>query len=76
MELATDTNVLTQLSNVVHCPSIDEETVLDIVSIWLTLAHTTETHSYLVEAGLVDSFLARPNIGETENSNELKVLYQ
>ena len=53
-----------------------EETVLDIVSTWLTLAHTTETHSYLIEAGLVDSFLAKPNIGETETGNELKLLYQ
>ena len=76
IELVTDTSAITQLSNMIHCPSIDEETVLDIVSTWLTLAHTTETHSYLIEAGLVDSFLAKPNIGETETGNELKLLYQ
>ena len=68
MELATDTSAMRQLSNAMQCPSIDRETMVCIVNLWKTLAYTAETHSYLVEAGLVESFLAMPNI---ENSNDL-----
>lgn len=76
MELATDTNAMRQLSNVMHCPSIDGEIMVGIVNMWKTLAYTEETHSYLVEADLVESFLAKPNMEEFENSNDIKLLYQ
>ena len=61
MELATNTSAMRQFSNMMLCPSIDEETVRNVVIVCLTLAYTAETHSYLVEAGLVESFLAKPN---------------
>ena len=76
MELATDTSAMRQLSNAMQCPTIDEETMLDIVTLWQTLTYTAETHSYLVEAGLIKNFLAKPNIEESKASNDLKILYQ
>ena len=73
MELVTDTSAMRQLSNMMHCPSMNEEKMVDIVNLWKNLAYTAETHSYLVEAGLVESFLAKPSIEEFEN---LMLLYQ
>ena len=75
MELATDTSAMRQLSNMMQCPSIDGETVRNIVIVCLTLAYTAETHSYLVEAGLVESFLAKPNTAWLVDKGD-EVLYQ
>ena len=75
MELVTNAEAMRQLTNAMQCPSIEGETMLDIVTQWLTLSYTKETHSYLVEAGLVENFLAKPNIEEAENSDNL-TLYQ
>ena len=75
MELATDTSAMRQLSNVMQCLSFDEETVANVVIVSLTLAYTAETHSYLVEAGLVESFLAKP-ITMTWLSDENEILYR
>ena len=76
MRLVTDSDAMRQLTNALQCPSISGETMLDIVTLWLALTYTTETHSYLVEAGLVESFLAKPDIPKPENSDNLIALYQ
>ena len=60
MDLATDASAMVQLSNMLQCPSIDGDSVLVIVINCLSIAYTAETHSYLVEAGLIERFLAPP----------------
>ena len=54
MELVTDTSAMRQISNMTQCPSIDGDTMVNIVIVCLILAYTAETHSYLVESGLVE----------------------
>ena len=76
MELVTNAEAMGQLTNAMQCPSIEGETRLDIVTQWMTLSYTKETHIYLVEAGLVESFLAKPNMEEAKNSDNLIALYQ
>ena len=73
MELVTDTSAMRQISNMTQCPSIDGDTMVNIVIVCLILAYTAETHSYLVESGLVESFLATPS---TQVFNENKILYR
>ena len=75
MELATDTSTMRQLSNMMQCPSISGETVKNVVTVLLNLAYTTETHSYLVEAGLVDSFLVNPST-QVFDEDEEEFLYR
>ena len=73
MELATNTRAMTQLSNIIQCPSIEGEAVVNVAIVCLILSYTMETHSYLVEAGLVKSFLAPLS---TLLFNENKILYR
>ena len=73
MELATDATAMTQLSNMMLCPSIDGHSVVGILALCLTIAYTAETHSYLVEAGLIERFLAPPG---TNVLSEIEILYR
>ena len=75
MELVTNTSAMRQISNMMQCPSIDGETVRNVVMVYLTLTYTAETHSYLVEADLVESFLAKPNSAWLVDEGD-EVLYQ
>ena len=60
MEIATNASAMAQLSNMMQCPSVDGDSVTNIVIICLTIAYSAETHSYLVEAGLIERLLAPP----------------
>ena len=73
MDLATDKNVMTQLSNMLQCPSIDGHSVVIIAILCLSIAYTAETHSYLVEAGLIERFLAPP---ATSVLDQYAILYR
>ena len=73
MDLATDASAMVQLSNMMQCPSIDGDSVVIIVILCLSIAYSVETHSYLVEAGLIERFLAPP---PTSVLNENAILYQ
>ena len=57
MEIATNMEVMKQLSRVVSCPSFDIEVIISVTLVGLTLAYTPETHSSLIDSGLVDSLL-------------------
>ena len=73
MDLATNENVMTQLSNMMLCPSIDGHSVVTILVVCLNIAYSVETHSYLVEAGLIERFLAPP---PTSVLDQYAILYR
>ena len=65
---------MTQLSQVIQCPSFDAESVRNGAILCLTLAYSEGTHGYLVEAGLVESVLgsqAQPRQGDDRPENAL-----
>ena len=74
MEVASNMAAMTQLSQVIRCPSFDAESVRNGAILCLTLAYSEGTHGFLVEAGLVESLLAsqsQPREGDDKPENAL-----